>query len=58
MATYRDNRTLIRLSVVFLAVIALFLALDATGVLGTEIVKTILRETGVHEFKQVQLAAV
>ena len=58
MTTYEDNRALVRLSVVFLGVIALLLVLDATGVLGTEIVKTILRETGIHEFRQVQLAAV
>ena len=58
MATYKDNRALVRLSVVFLGVIALLLVLDATGILGTEIVKTILRETGIHEYKQLQLAAV
>ena len=58
MTTYEDNRALIRLSVVFLGVIALLLVLDATGVLGTEIVKTILRETGIYEYKQLQLAAV
>lgn len=57
MATYKDNRALVRLRV-FPGVIALLLVLDATGILGTEIIKTILRETGIHKFRQVQLAAV